>query len=213
MDFLQDIKSITSNLTFLSRTSFIIHSFPFKCFHAFVYSSSLVLLNYSTAPNGEFCRKHNNAAIFVNFVLNKVLWREKKWILFIFNCVQFVADEAKRAARPCYLTGANMKSSIFWDIKPCSPLKVNRCFGGTCCLHLHGGSRQNSVISLWLCIESLFACYMLHDGFLLDLFFHPEDWDDMFLRNISWLSADYTALYIRRRNSSYPRLWEPQILN
>jgi hypothetical protein len=29
-----------------------------------------------------------------------------------------------------------MKSSIFWDITPCSPLKVNRRFGGTCRLHL-----------------------------------------------------------------------------
>jgi hypothetical protein len=30
------------------------------------------------------------------------------------------------------------KSSIFWDITPCSPLKVNRRFGGTCRLHLQG---------------------------------------------------------------------------
>jgi hypothetical protein len=27
---------------------------------------------------------------------------------------------------------------IFWDKTPCSPLKVNRRFGGTCCLHLQG---------------------------------------------------------------------------
>jgi hypothetical protein len=31
-----------------------------------------------------------------------------------------------------------MKSSIFWDITPCSPLKVNRRFGGIYCLHLQG---------------------------------------------------------------------------
>jgi hypothetical protein len=29
-----------------------------------------------------------------------------------------------------------MRNSIFWDIMPCSPLKVNQHFGGTCCLHL-----------------------------------------------------------------------------
>jgi hypothetical protein len=29
-----------------------------------------------------------------------------------------------------------MKSSIFLDITPCNPLKVNRRFGGTCRLHL-----------------------------------------------------------------------------
>jgi hypothetical protein len=31
-----------------------------------------------------------------------------------------------------------MLSSVFWDITPCSPLKVSRCFGGTCRLHLQG---------------------------------------------------------------------------
>jgi hypothetical protein len=31
-----------------------------------------------------------------------------------------------------------MKSSTSWDIAPCSPLKVNRPSGGTCCLHLRG---------------------------------------------------------------------------
>jgi hypothetical protein len=28
-------------------------------------------------------------------------------------------------------TRTNSKNSIFWDITPCSLLKVNRCFGGT----------------------------------------------------------------------------------
>jgi hypothetical protein len=32
----------------------------------------------------------------------------------------------------------NFKNSIFWSIIPCSPLKVNWHFGGTCQLHLHG---------------------------------------------------------------------------
>jgi hypothetical protein len=31
-------------------------------------------------------------------------------------------------------------SSIFWDITPCSPLKVNRRFGGTCRFHLQQSS-------------------------------------------------------------------------
>jgi hypothetical protein len=31
-----------------------------------------------------------------------------------------------------------MKSSIFWDITLCSPLKAKWCFGGTCHLHLEG---------------------------------------------------------------------------
>jgi hypothetical protein len=28
-----------------------------------------------------------------------------------------------------------MKSSIFWNITKCSPLKINQHFGGTCCLN------------------------------------------------------------------------------
>jgi hypothetical protein len=31
-----------------------------------------------------------------------------------------------------------MKSSVFWDITPRNPLKVNGRFGGTCRLHIHG---------------------------------------------------------------------------
>jgi hypothetical protein len=36
-----------------------------------------------------------------------------------------------------------------------------------------------------------------HAGFLLDLFFEPEDGGDKFIRNVSWFSTKYTALYPR----------------
>jgi hypothetical protein len=36
------------------------------------------------------------------------------------------------------LTAVVMKSIIFWDITPCSPMKVNRRSGGTYRLHLQG---------------------------------------------------------------------------
>jgi hypothetical protein len=36
------------------------------------------------------------------------------------------------------LTPVVMKSTVFWDITMCSPLKVNRRFGGTYRLHLQG---------------------------------------------------------------------------
>jgi hypothetical protein len=34
------------------------------------------------------------------------------------------------------LTAVVMESSIFWNLMPCSPLKVNSRFEGTCRLHL-----------------------------------------------------------------------------
>jgi hypothetical protein len=53
----------------------------------------------------------------------------------------------------------SMKSTIFWDIMPCSPLSVNGRFGGTYSLRLQG--RRNK---------------LSHAGFLLRLFFRPWRW-------------------------------------
>jgi hypothetical protein len=36
------------------------------------------------------------------------------------------------------VTAVVMKSTLFWDITPYSPLKVSHCFRGTYCLHLQG---------------------------------------------------------------------------
>jgi hypothetical protein len=49
--------------------------------------------------------------------------------------------------------------------------------------------------------RALLAIYF-HVGSLLVLFFDPEDWGDMFRRNVGWLSKDYTAIYPRRCYSS-----------
>jgi hypothetical protein len=56
-----------------------------------------------------------------------------------------------------------MTSTIFWDIKPCSPLKVNRRFEE----HRSG---------------KLAACFHAD---ILHGFFDLEDGEDMFLRNVS----------------------------
>jgi hypothetical protein len=53
-----------------------------------------------------------------------------------FNMLFFVGFEV--------LTADVMNSSIFWDITRCSPFKVNRHFGGTCCLHLHGRRKSQA---------------------------------------------------------------------
>jgi hypothetical protein len=75
-------------------------------------------------------------------------------------------------------TAVVMKSYIFCDITSCSPLKVNRRFGGACCLHLQG--RRIS--------EARNQVYLLHSSCLFGLFFDPEDGDNMLLRYFVWLS-------------------------
>jgi hypothetical protein len=51
------------------------------------------------------------------------------------------------------LTAVVMKSTVFWDVTPYSPLEVNRCFGGTYHLHFQGepmGTEVHFSISLLL---------------------------------------------------------------
>jgi hypothetical protein len=42
-------------------------------------------------------------------------------------------------------TTKNLKSTVFLDITQCSPLSVNRRFGGTCRFHFQG--RKNNKLS------------------------------------------------------------------
>jgi hypothetical protein len=41
-------------------------------------------------------------------------------------------------------TAVVMKSVIFWDMTPCSPLSCTRRFGGTYRLHLQGASQRTT---------------------------------------------------------------------
>jgi hypothetical protein len=75
------------------------------------------------------------------------------------------------------------KSTIFWDIEPCSPLSVSRRFGGTYRLQVCSPPAITPV-----------SCSAY--------FFDPENGGYMFLRNVGWHSRDYTALYRRRWYSS-----------
>jgi hypothetical protein len=47
------------------------------------------------------------------------------------------------------LTAIVMKSSLFWDIMPCYPLKFNRRFGRTCRHHLRGRRINQSREPAW----------------------------------------------------------------
>jgi hypothetical protein len=84
------------------------------------------------------------------------------------------------------LTAVVMKSSILWDITPCSPLKIKWCFGGICRLHLQD----------WRLSQARNQHEAGSKQGLLFLLFNPEDGGEIFLRNVGWFSTDYTALYI-----------------
>jgi hypothetical protein len=83
-----------------------------------------------------------------------------------------------------------MNITVFWDVTPCSPLSVNRRFGGTYRLHLQDRKNKLSKHSAF----KLVSCWTY--------FFDPEDGGDIFLRNIGWHWTDYTASYPRRWYSS-----------
>jgi hypothetical protein len=61
---------------------------------------------------------------------------------FVSNPLKYQKAHAFLLAKKCVgfevLTAVVMNSTIFWDIMPCSPLSVNRRFGGTYYLHLQG---------------------------------------------------------------------------
>jgi hypothetical protein len=79
-----------------------------------------------------------------------------------------------------------LKSAIFWDIMPCSLLKVNSCFRGTYCFHLQCWriSRARNQC------ESRLHAQPLSCRFLFGVFFDHEGLGNMFLRNISWIWTD-----------------------
>jgi hypothetical protein len=79
----------------------------------------------------------------------------------------------------------SLNSSVFWHITPCSPVKVNGCFGGTHRLHLQGRGVSRARNQAWC---------LLHVLFFLGLFVDTEDGGNMFLQNVGWLSPECTAL-------------------
>jgi hypothetical protein len=71
------------------------------------------------------------------------------------------------------------KMYMFCHITPCSPLKARRRFGGVCRLHFQVRRiRQERN-------QHEEASKQSHTGFLLGLFYDPEDEGDIVLRNIA----------------------------
>jgi hypothetical protein len=97
------------------------------------------------------------------------------------------------------LTAVVMKSSVFWDLMPCSPLKVNQSFSGTCRHHLQGwrisqvrnqheaGSKQSS------------ACLAYSLTLKMEVTCSSET-----LVDFQWTTM---TLYPRRQNSLLKQVW------
>jgi hypothetical protein len=62
-----------------------------------------------------------------------------------------------------------MKNSVFWDVMPCSPLKVNWCFRRTCHLHIEGqrGSQSRNQLEA----DGKQSHLPAYAGFLISLLF------------------------------------------
>jgi hypothetical protein len=94
-------------------------------------------------------------------------------------------------------------SSVFWNITPYSPLKVNRSFEGKCFIRFQGrwiiqarnqrkgDSKQNLLATLF---TQVYSCY-------------PEDGGDMFRRNVCWFQRT-TRRYILEDRSLYKHRYE-----
>jgi hypothetical protein len=86
------------------------------------------------------------------------------------------------------LTAVVMKGSVLWDITPCTPLKVNRRFEGTCRLHLQGRKVSHARN------QREAELYLPHASRWLLVLFGAEDGGGMSLRNISRPSTDSSAI-------------------
>jgi hypothetical protein len=104
------------------------------------------------------------------------------------KCIILIRGNKINVIEPQVLTAVTTKSSIFWEIRPCSPLIVNGRFGGTYRLHLHGRKYAKQEASMKQVASRL--CW-----FLAWLTFRPEDGSDVFLRTVGWLSTNYMTLY------------------
>jgi hypothetical protein len=126
--------------------------------------------------------RSQTCSTFGNSFINKTCYS----LAVTFKLLSFVKQhiikvetpEIKKILRPTILTAVVMKSTIFRDTTPYSPLKVNRRFGGTYRLHFQG-----RVISLARNQRALVAICFQTD-FLLGLFFGPGNRGDMLLRNV-----------------------------
>jgi hypothetical protein len=67
-----------------------------------------------------------------------LLWTLKKSVLLVWECRVYCSYNVCIPPHPQNQAFLMKSTTVFWDIMLCSPLKVNRHFGRTYCLHLQG---------------------------------------------------------------------------
>jgi hypothetical protein len=82
-------------------------------------------------PHKVYSRK-NNKLKRAEWIWCKKLSSSSETNCWKCDCVFSTAS----AIREIWKANLLLKSTIFWDMKPCSLLKLNQHFGGTYCLHL-----------------------------------------------------------------------------
>jgi hypothetical protein len=105
------------------------------------YISITVITIIRNLVEKSFLRSKENSCASANQDISSILWNPK---------VRYRVDK---------------RSSIFWDISPCSLLKVNLSFGGICRLHLQGRRTSQARNQHEACSKQ---------SPLLDLLFGPE---------------------------------------
>jgi hypothetical protein len=93
----------------------------------------ITLLLWSHNTNGKSC---TGCGSDHTLDVNIAAYRKRVVLNLTASVLRFVGSEV--------LTAVVMKSSMFWDITPCSQLKVNRRFTGTCHLHLQGRRKSRA---------------------------------------------------------------------
>jgi hypothetical protein len=118
------LETVRTKLLYTFKTGTIENYKPFKCF--LDWNSSYRFLVVLLVSLMEQCIKIDQD----HFLLS---------ISWITSCNEsnMIHNMKHNAFVRCeVLVAVTMKSSIFWDITPCSPVRVNRRVGGKCRLHL-----------------------------------------------------------------------------
>jgi hypothetical protein len=90
-------------------------------------------------------------------------------------------------------------SYFFWDITLCSPVKINRRFGG---IYVQPWSSRSKTKPS----KQDSAWWLLNAYFLFGLLFCPEDGNYIFFRNICWVSPDDRLFLIVLVRTSNPTI-------